>query len=585
MLAVQAFVVSAALALLIAELLKALGTDEDPLLMAIILVATSLGVLVPVLKDTGEIQSEFGQLIFIAGSIAEFGSILLLSLFFSKESSSPAASITLLCGFGIVIGLGSFLVGRAWRTRWLARQMERLDESSSQLRVRAAVAIMFAFVAMANHLGLEAILGSFLAGALIRVVDRGNVIAGEHLRSKLEAIGFGFVVPFFFVTTGLTLDMKALFSSWTAGREILEFFLALLAVRGLPALLYRARFGARRAYVAGLMQATSLTFIVVAAHPGARSGTGGRMSYERGPVEVAEDVFAYLQPDGSWGWSNAGLVRGDDGSLLVDTLFDLRLTRQMLEELQPLAARIDTVVNTHANGDHCWGNELVDGARIVASRACAEEMGRLSPDVLVGMVKAAPTTGRLGEFAARIFGPFEFEGITLTTPTETFDGSLTLHVGDTAVELLEVGPAHTDGDVVVHLPAEKVVFTGDILFNGGHPIVWAGPVGNWTAALDRILALDPDVVVPGHGPVTTKEAVEAERDYFGWLAREARLCFEAGLSPLEAARDLRGEYDSWSEGERLVVNVAAVYRELDPGSSSPAVLELFEQMAELAAVS
>jgi Kef-type K+ transport system membrane component KefB len=129
---------------------------------------------------------------------------------------------------------------------------------------------MFGFVAMANHLGLEAILGSFLAGALVRVVDRGNVIAGEHLRSKLEAIGFGFVVPFFFVTTGLTLDMKALFSSWTAGREILEFFLALLAVRGLPALLYRARFGARRAYVAGLMQATSLTFIVVAAHLGAQ---------------------------------------------------------------------------------------------------------------------------------------------------------------------------------------------------------------------------------------------------------------------------------------------------------------------------
>src|SRR5439155_751876 len=164
--AAQAVVVSVALALLVGYLLKLLGADEDPLLMAIILVATSLGVLVPVLKDSGEIESEFGQLVFIAGSIAEFGSILLLSLFFSKESSSPEASIVLLVGFGIVIALGSFFVGRAWRSRWLARQMERLDETSSQLRVRAAVAIMFAFVAMANHLGLEAILGSFLAGLL-----------------------------------------------------------------------------------------------------------------------------------------------------------------------------------------------------------------------------------------------------------------------------------------------------------------------------------------------------------------------------------------------------------------------------------
>src|SRR5207248_2911746 len=158
----------------------------------------------------------------------------------------------------------------AWHSPWLIREMRRLEESSSQLRVRAAVAIMFLFVALANHLGLEAILGSFLAGALVRVIDRGDVIASAQLRLKLDAIGFGFVVPFFFVTTGLTLDVKALFSSWDAAREVVEFFVALLVVRGLPAVLYRARFGARRAYVAGLMQATSLTFIVVAAHLGAQ---------------------------------------------------------------------------------------------------------------------------------------------------------------------------------------------------------------------------------------------------------------------------------------------------------------------------
>jgi Kef-type K+ transport system membrane component KefB len=271
-LAVRAFVVSMGLALVVAYVLNLLGTDEDPLLLAIIFVATSLGVLVPVLKDTGEITSEFGQLIFIAGSLAEFGSILLLSLFFSKESSSPGASLLLLIGFGVVIAAGSVLMGRAWHSHWLARQMARLEETSSQLRVRGAVTIMFAFVAMANHLGLEAILGSFIAGALVRVLDRSDAIVSAELRLKLEAIGFGFVVPFFFVTTGMKLDVNALFGSWSAGKEIVFFLVALIIVRGLPAVLYRARFGARRCYVAGLMQATSLTFIVVAAHVGHQLG-------------------------------------------------------------------------------------------------------------------------------------------------------------------------------------------------------------------------------------------------------------------------------------------------------------------------
>ena len=190
--------------------------------------------------------------------------------------------------------------------------------------------------------------------------------------------------------------------------------------------------------------------------------------------------------------------------------------------------------------------------------------------------------GRLGEFVSRIFGPFEFDGITVAKPTETFEGSLTLHVGGTEVRLFEVGPAHTAGDVIVYLPAAGVVFTGDILFVGGHPIVWAGPVENWIAALDRILALGPAVVVPGHGPVTDMRAVTAERDYLAWLAQEARLRFEAGLSPIEAARELASDYAAWTEGERLVVNVAAVYRQLDPTAPQPGVLELFGQMAELA---
>jgi cyclase len=304
-------------------------------------------------------------------------------------------------------------------------------------------------------------------------------------------------------------------------------------------------------------------------------------SYERGVHEVGDGVFAYLQPDGSWGWSNAGLVVGDGGSLLVDTLFDLKLTRRMLDELSAITDRIGTVVNTHANGDHCWGNELLGDARIVASKECADEMGAPPPDTLAALVREAPSMGVMGEFLGRIFGPFDFDGITVRKPDETFEGELTLSVDGKDVHLIEVGPAHTRGDILVHVPAERVVFTGDILFVGGHPIVWTGPVRNWVAALDRILALDVATVVPGHGPVVDSTAVADEREYLLWLEREAKARFDAGLTPLDAARDMIGEYRHWGEGERLVVNVAAVYRELD-ADRQPSFVDLFAQMAELA---
>jgi glyoxylase-like metal-dependent hydrolase (beta-lactamase superfamily II) len=315
--------------------------------------------------------------------------------------------------------------------------------------------------------------------------------------------------------------------------------------------------------------------------------------YSRGVHEVGDGVFAYLQPDGSWGWSNAGLVAGDRTSCLVDTLFDLRLTQVMLDELRattPTATRIATLVNTHANGDHCFGNQLVGGAEIVASTACAEEMRDAPPERLAGLVDAAADLGRVGAYFARIFGPFEFHDITLTLPTRTFDGELEVGVDGRVIRLIEVGPAHTRGDVIVHVPSAGVVFTGDILFVGGHPIVWAGPVRNWVAALDRVLALDADTIVPGHGPVTDAAGVRELRAYFVDLQEQAGACFEAGLDPLEAARHLRLEpYASWTDGERVVANIAAIYRELasSAGRESAATdgapaAGVFAQMAELA---
>ena len=303
--------------------------------------------------------------------------------------------------------------------------------------------------------------------------------------------------------------------------------------------------------------------------------------FTRGLHEVADGVSAYLQPDGSWGWSNAGLVTDGDASLLVDTLFDLRLTGDMLDAMRratPAAATIDVVVNTHANGDHCWGNQLVRDAEIVGSRRCAEEMAELPPSVLADVV-TSPSEGPTGELLLRMFGPFEFGDIEVVAPTTTFDGELTLTVGDTAVRLVEVGPAHTQGDVIAHLPDRGVVFTGDILFNGGHPIVWAGPVANWVAACDTILDMAPDVVVPGHGPVCDTSVVADQRDYFAFLEREVTPRAAGGMAPLDAARDIDlGPYADLGERERFAVNVAAVYRDL--GHAVPGdALSALDQMA------
>jgi glyoxylase-like metal-dependent hydrolase (beta-lactamase superfamily II) len=294
--------------------------------------------------------------------------------------------------------------------------------------------------------------------------------------------------------------------------------------------------------------------------------------YPKGPQEVADGVWAYLQPDGGWGWSNAGLIGGPESSLLVDTLFDLRLTEEMLQALrrvEPSANRIAIVVNTHANGDHCFGNQLLQGAEIIASRASAEEMVELPPSRLAELMKAAPNLGQLGEFVQRIFGSFSFDGVELAPPTRTFDSELEIHMGERTVKLIEVGPAHTRGDVVVHLPVEGVVFTGDILFHGGHPIVWAGPVANWITACDRIVALGAGTVVPGHGPIATPQALEEMKGYFEWLTREARDRFDAGLGLLDAARDIDlGRYSGWSEPERLVVNLRALYRDFGATETS-----------------
>jgi glyoxylase-like metal-dependent hydrolase (beta-lactamase superfamily II) len=302
------------------------------------------------------------------------------------------------------------------------------------------------------------------------------------------------------------------------------------------------------------------------------------MSYTLGLHELSNGCHAYLQPDGGWGWSNAGLIVGDGASLLVDTLFDLKITQKMLDTMAHATERapISTVVNTHANGDHCYGNQLLSGKEIIASAATAHEMSEVPPAMLAAL-NSAP--GDVGDLFRHFFGEFDFEGIEPTLPTKTFTGKHSVTVGGRVVELVEVGPAHTAGDTLVFVPDARTVYTGDILFIGGTPIVWAGPLDNWIAACDLICSSDVEHIVPGHGPLTDKAGVTAIRDYLAYVQDEATERFNGGMDAWDAARDIAlNGFAEWGEFGRLAVNVDTVYRTLSGAHKSPDVVEQFRRM-------
>jgi Kef-type K+ transport system membrane component KefB len=231
--------------------------------VAIILCSTSLGVLVPVLKDSGEIGSPLGQLIIAAASIADFGAIILLTIFFSGEGGTGAT--LLLLGSLFALAAAVFLVVRgAERSSRIRADLLRLQDTTAQIRIRAALALFVGFAAIAQRLGLEAILGAFVAGAIVSLVDADRVMTHPDFRRKLEAIGFGFFIPVFFVTSGVRFDLAALTASASNLAMVPVFLAALLVVRGLPALVYRRVLDGPHTAIAGIMQATSLPFIVAA---------------------------------------------------------------------------------------------------------------------------------------------------------------------------------------------------------------------------------------------------------------------------------------------------------------------------------
>jgi Kef-type K+ transport system membrane component KefB len=256
---------SALLALIVGIALHAAGVVESPLLVGIILIATSLGLIVPILEDAGVADRQVGQFAIAGASLGELTPVVLLSLFFSGRATSIGPKLLLLSLLGVLVVLVVIGTLRIERSMWITRMLNKLADTSAQIRIRLSMLLVVGLGALATRLGFEAILGAFIAGAILRLVDPDTEHKQPLFHPKLDAIGYGFLIPVFFVTSGLTFNLSVLFSNASTLLRVPLFLLALLVVRGLPAVLYRSALGSIRDVAAvGLLQATSLPFIVAA---------------------------------------------------------------------------------------------------------------------------------------------------------------------------------------------------------------------------------------------------------------------------------------------------------------------------------
>lgn len=335
---------------------------------------------------------------------------------------------------------------------------------------------------------------------------------------------------------------------------------------------------------------------------------GSPATFDGGLVELADRTWAWLQPNGGLGESNAGLILGEGESLLVDTLWDERLTRVMLAAVDPVTAGagapITRLLNTHGDGDHWYGNGLLDDAvEIIATERAIEQMREEPPAMLTRLAPLGTAAGLAGRvpllpggasmrglalFSAAL-GRYEFSGISPRMPGSPFTGALGLEVGGRRIEVVEVGPAHTPGDAIVWVPDTRIVFAGDIFFNGVTPITWAGAVDNWLAAIDRIELLEPDVIVGGHGPPGGLAEIQMLRDY--WLAVIDAVASDQGGKPSEIAARLvtslayaAAPWGSWSSPERTLVNVARVAATQNGGEAAVGTLERIRLIAAMGAL-
>jgi len=281
--------------------------------------------------------------------------------------------------------------------------------------------------------------------------------------------------------------------------------------------------------------------------------------------DLGDGILAYVQLDGSWGLNNTGFLVGSDAVTVIDTCFTEQRTRMFLDAIRRLTTLpIRTLVNTHHHGDHTHGNYLfLPAATIIGHELCRDE------------VIAS------GQSASALFPGVDWGKIEIAPPSVTLQERLTLYVDDLKVELIHEGPAHTTNDIVVWIPKRKVLFAGDVIFNGGTPFALMGSVAGWLDALGLLRVPEPDTIVPGHGPLCGQGVIDEVADYLRFVEETARKGLEAGLTPLQTAQqtDL-GRFGDWLDPERLVANLHRAYSELQ-GEPRGAPLPLAEVLRDM----
>jgi cyclase len=295
--------------------------------------------------------------------------------------------------------------------------------------------------------------------------------------------------------------------------------------------------------------------------------------YKTGIEEVAPKVFAYIQAYGELGVSNAGLLLDKEGAMVVDALMVPAMTKRFVVEIKKVTHKpVTRLVNTHHHIDHVGGNFFFREAEIVSHTFCREEMSRTGLPVEL-------LQKRIPRFAT------EFPKVKLAVPEVTFEDRLVFHQAGRDVELWHLGPAHTFGDAFVYLPKDKVLFAGDLAFYYVTPLAFQGHVGNWITVADRILKMDVETIVPGHGPIGGKKELREMRAYLALIRREAKKRFAAGMTAEQAARDVKlGIYARWREPERILPNIMRLYQEFRHELHQPLdAMTMFDGMRQLRA--
>ncbi|MGB3620730.1 MAG: MBL fold metallo-hydrolase [Ketobacter sp.] len=324
--------------------------------------------------------------------------------------------------------------------------------------------------------------------------------------------------------------------------------------------------------------------------------------YKEGLYRVGTRSYAWMVPNGTWGETNIGLIDCDGKSILIDTCWDLKFTRELLETADPVLRKspVEIVINTHSDGDHCWGNQLFKDKEIIATHACIEQMHHLKPASMTALKSGGRLLRHLplmkldsfGHYMRTMFSPYDFSDVSITDPNKGFSGKHELTVNGVDIVVMEVGPGHTDGDAIVYVPDEGLVYAGDILFIGGTPVMWSGPVENLVKALEILRSLNAKTIVPGHGPMASDQQVQSVINYWHFAHEHLHRCYQRDMTPTEAARDVlfskafqESEFAGWNCPERLVTNAYSMYRNWGANLLNlPGPLGVMDQMRNQASV-